>query len=427
MYNKTLTYRIKKIQLTLIFVLILISSLNVKAQHNLDHPRGMYVNRFFCFNRNTTNRNINTSILGNIQKENELLQYASDNHITYLILFDVPKIFSTFGTSQWSTYSDMLSNFICKAKTTYCIQKIGVALGKPSDMDVTSDFNNISTPPFNFNPPEQQSPQYSQLSYVSQTYQTTHELFKSSEFTKMILRMAYFSDPNYEISQSVCINNNIDVLTLEYEFWNGGKYYSGSGPSTDPGNNLQDKVLHMDLVKNIYNSGHLDELYTELYLGNLDDAPGNTPYDNHCSIAQWVDGMYNSTSRRIDRFLTTYYNFYINNIYDLGGVDANYECRFMDFSESNNYSSSPAVCSSPIVTNNHTDVHPLFSAEDPFKGGDRNSAYLGQYLGARYDDANVGYNGMYSEQNIFAVEKAFYDFFQNGLIIIKFQKYIFYN
>ncbi len=94
MYNKTLTYRIKKIQLTLIFVLILISSLNVKAQHNLDHPRGMYVNRFFCFNRNTTNRNINTSILGNIQKENELLQYASDNHITYLILFDVPKIFS---------------------------------------------------------------------------------------------------------------------------------------------------------------------------------------------------------------------------------------------------------------------------------------------------------------------------------------------
>ncbi len=120
----------------IVFHLISIfNSFELQAQiiQSLDHPRGLYVNRFFCFNSGTNTQNTNTSILGNVAKENELLQYCMDNHITYITLFDVPKIFSTFNTSQWTTYSELLSSFICKSKTTYCIQKVGVALGSPSE------------------------------------------------------------------------------------------------------------------------------------------------------------------------------------------------------------------------------------------------------------------------------------------------------
>ncbi len=97
----------------LLTTLLLFISFYLQAQvlQPLDHPRGLYVNRFFSFNSGTITQNTNTSILGNAAKENELLQYCMDNHITYLTLFDVPKIFSTFGTPQWTTNSNLLSRY----------------------------------------------------------------------------------------------------------------------------------------------------------------------------------------------------------------------------------------------------------------------------------------------------------------------------
>ena len=221
--------------------------------------------------------------------------------------------------------------------------------------------------------------------------------------------MAYFNDPTYNLTTSTCGNNNIDVLNLEYEFWNpDGYYYFGTNPGADPNRTLQDKLLYMDLTKTLYNSSHTDKLYTELYLGTLDDdwSNGSGTFDNHCKIAEYLDGMYNATDRRIDRFVTTYYSFYYVNLYNPGGMgslDQNYEYRYADFCEENNSYVSSAQCSTPIITNNNTDIHPLFSAEDPFKGAEKGSVFLGNYLGAR-SDQNI--TGTYSEQNIFSAERS---------------------
>lgn len=54
--------------------------------------RGMYVNRFFRTAVNSIGAPIvdpNYSILSIAAKEDSLLQFAKDNHITYLILYDL--------------------------------------------------------------------------------------------------------------------------------------------------------------------------------------------------------------------------------------------------------------------------------------------------------------------------------------------------
>src|SRR5262245_45467000 len=86
--------------------------------------RGMYVNRFFRTSANQSGNVIiypNYSILGIQSKEDSLLTYARDNHITYLILYDLHRL---FGDAQ---YESLLCSFIQKAKEDYCITKIGVA------------------------------------------------------------------------------------------------------------------------------------------------------------------------------------------------------------------------------------------------------------------------------------------------------------
>ena len=56
------------------------------------NQRGLYINKFVVLNKNN-DINTNYSILGNSVSEDNLLDYCDQNHITYITLFDVRKIF----------------------------------------------------------------------------------------------------------------------------------------------------------------------------------------------------------------------------------------------------------------------------------------------------------------------------------------------
>ena len=90
----------------------------------LNHPgRGMYVDKFFRTTVNASGQTIvnsSLSILTITAKENALFQYTKDNHITYLVFYDLHRV---LGTS----YQTALCSFVIKAKTSFCIKLIGSA------------------------------------------------------------------------------------------------------------------------------------------------------------------------------------------------------------------------------------------------------------------------------------------------------------
>ena len=99
--------------------------------------RGMYVDKFFRTAKNTAGITVVNpvfSVLGVQAKEDSLLEYAKENHITYLVLYD---LYYVFGNPTFEGY---LCAFIQKAKTQYCIEEIGAA------SSCSSLFDNI----FNF-------------------------------------------------------------------------------------------------------------------------------------------------------------------------------------------------------------------------------------------------------------------------------------
>ena len=90
----------------------------------LTHPgRGMYVDKFFQTTVNASGQTIVNTVTSTLtipSKENALLQFAKDIHITYLVLYELHRV---LGTS----YETALCSFIHKAKTSYCIELIGIA------------------------------------------------------------------------------------------------------------------------------------------------------------------------------------------------------------------------------------------------------------------------------------------------------------
>ena len=344
----------------------------------LNHPgRGMYVSQFFSTSINPSGTeivNYAKSILTIASKENQLLQYAKDNHITYLVFYDLHHVLGT-------AYETDLCSFFHKAKTMYCIELIGIASSCASLFDETGIVS--PTPVYNLAQNLQSSP----LDFV-QNYQDPNSfIFYRSETAKLFLRASDFNDNCAE---------KIDVFVTEYEFWNDSiqedNCIGGRASSTVKWERFQRMIEDMDLTRETYNSSHSPhKIYTEAYLGKFDnnDDPG---FQNSASIATWLDNIYTSpqggTFKRLDRMNTIYYWKEPYTLYD-GGIhhaDYVYNTRFLE------------LCKS--TTRPNTIIHPMFSAEY-IPWIDRNNQNANNYLGY-WINQDI-------HNNIFTAEKEWYD------------------
>jgi hypothetical protein len=350
-------------KLYVLFTLLFIGILS-DTYGQTDPGRGMYVNRFFRTSTNQSGTVIvdpNYSILSIQDKEDSLLKYAHDNHITYLILYDVHRVFGN------ATYENYLCAFIQKAKSTYCISKIGIA------SSCAAMFDNVAiieaSEPFNFvnanYPPS--------LGFVQNHYTPGDPMFYLAEATKLGLRASTFNDD---------CNSKIDVLVTEYEFWNTGTDNCTDETATKDQKyqSFQSMITYMDAIRDDYNTNHSHQLTVETYLGYLNQ---NTAY-THQNIANWIDGSYNG-KRRADKILLHYYSANPTGLYSRTASGANftgyYNTRFVDFCQN--------------TTNSNSSVLPIYSTENTNWGAGSN------YFGAWF---NVNMNN-----NIFTAEKIWYN------------------
>ena len=357
------------------YLVIVICLMSESSAAQFTHAgRGMYVDNFFRTTYNTSGSTIadqNRSILNVPSKENELLQYAMDNHITYLILYDLYRV---LGNPTFETY---LCSFLQKAKTQYCIEYIGVA------SSCASMFNNVvdqvGTDPISFASPEYYDlnnvPGFiNQLGFVENIYEPGDSLFYLSETVKLNLRAAEFNES--------CAYK-FDVMVTEYEFWNTSTDdCTGENATQDQKyQRFQTMISDMDLIRDTYNSTHTgNQLFVEAYLGYLNQ---NTIYP-HQTIADWIDGSYNG-KRRVDRINLHYYSNDASKMYSRTNTGQNfdgyYNTRFLDFCQSS--------------TNNKTNVLPIFSSESTYWGFGSN--YLSSWFSKSVNN------------NIFTAERAWYN------------------
>lgn len=367
------------------------------------NQRGLYVDKFIILNNNLDINNT-FSILGNSTNEDNLLNYCDRNHITYITLFDIRKIFLG-NSSQVTDKKTLLSAFICKAKgSPHCITFVGASIGGFNTPNDVTDFDEHQTPAFIFQATERNTTNYNVLSFVEQDIPKEDPRFHNSECMKDALRLIYLHHPIYGIGSVPCSNgapnNNIDIFTTEWEFWNGDPYDNGT-----PLDNIdyQDLVNTMNAARDLHNHSYPTELiYIETYLGFL-SAPTN-PTVTACDIASWVDGTYTGTYanyRRIDRVLAHYYNQDPATVYSQGTY---YDPRFKDFCQANNdlgESCDGGVGhGQPVLSNDHTDYHPIFSGESPRLGSSPSDNFLGDYF------------TLTTSRNIFTAERDWYDDFK---------------
>ena len=195
----------------IIFLFLLLCLIFFKTSAQFSHAgRGMYVDKFFRTAKNTSGATVVNpvfSILGVQAKEDSLLNYARENHITYLILYDLHYVFGN------TTFENYLCAFITKAKTKYCIEKIGAASSCTSLFD--NVFSLVPTAPILFservNANRYTSEDQNKLSIVETQYFPGDSLFYLSEATKFNMRLAVFNDGCAE---------KLDLMVSEYEFWN---------------------------------------------------------------------------------------------------------------------------------------------------------------------------------------------------------------
>ncbi len=340
--------------------------------------RGMYVDKFFSTGVNTAGSTIvdqNRSILSISSKENELLQYAKENHITYLILYDLHRVLGN------PIYENYLCSFLQKAKTQYCIEYVGIASSCVSLF--SNAVNRSNSDPILFSSvPDNDNigfPGYTdQLGFVEKEYGPDDSLFYISEATKLNIRAAQFNE--------TC-SFKFDVMVSEYEFWNSSlDDCTEENLSKDQKyERFQTMIENMDVIRDAYNSTHSGhQLYVEAYLGYLNQ---NAIYP-HQTIADWIDGT-NNGKRRIDRINLHYYSTDAAIMYSRTVAGQNYEgyynTRFLDFCQSS--------------TTNNTPVFPIMSAE--YISWGTGSSFLGSWFSKSINN------------NIFTAEKAWYSDWYN--------------
>lgn len=358
----------------------------------LGNQRGLYINQFVDLWHNNApghiNNTINTnsSILGNTTAENTLLAYCMENHITYLVLYDMAKIFEGTNSATLAGKLTALKQFICKAKRDYCIKYVGASIGLDTYADVQTGFGLKQTPPYIFDSILHDTDLYDSLSYVEDTIPTDDERFASAELIKLSLRIAFMNGLNSSAAWTVCSDEHVDILVTEYEFWNGIDF-------DDPFDALDYVGLidAVDAIRNTHNAITTNsKMYIETYIGRL--AATVPSGITACDITEYIDGLDVDGERRIDRILSDYYTNNPIGVYN--STNNFYQRRFLNFCESTGGS-----CAGAVSTVDNTDYHPIFSAQSPNVGAGVNSNSLGGWFPGA------------SDRNIFTVEREFYNNF----------------
>ena len=222
----------KKLLAVMCFVMNSLCSIAQPNVNEQDPHRGMYIDKFLNFNTNSINNGAafvdsSNSILsvdvnhdGIYEKEDRLLSYCRDNHITSIVLYDLRNIIGK-GYTAWdpisSRYVDLeehLCRFINKARRSYCITEIGAAGQTRGFFNRISTMYSAATPPIHFSPAETIRVMSNSILALAanDTLMPGDSLFELSEDVKYWLRLARFSSHDCQA--------HINIFHEEYEFWN---------------------------------------------------------------------------------------------------------------------------------------------------------------------------------------------------------------
>ena len=313
----------------LFILLFLFPFLNSYAQFpdESDPHRGIYVDRFAKRLQGGNVYDQNFSILaadlnrdGIFEKEDALLQYCAENHITDIELYDLEKIFGgtltawNENTKMYETLEQHLCRFMQKARDQYCITEIGAAGSTAYNFDSVAAFNERYpiTEVYMLRTDQRNSILFdSTLNMVERIIPETDPLHKQAEFLKYCLRTADFNACN------PC-GARFDNINTEVEFW------------YDCANDLasfQSLIFAMNSIKQMYNANHPDHpLKIETYLATLTYCP------NLIDVINFLDGCNNCAPcsactnphpKMVDRLLYgqltgsgIYYNYYVQNLFE---------------------------------------------------------------------------------------------------------------
>ncbi len=419
--------------------------------------RGIYVDKFYYIdpiswnNGPPYNLQPQMSILGTdinhdgfFEKEDALLSYCRDNHITYLLLLDLHHILST-GIQVWDenqgrnvNIEEHLCRFMNKARNEYCIDQIGAAADNASVFNDVTNYNNTLfariTPPIIIPQNQRTTPYFNPilLSMQDSTLTPADSGFQAVELLKMIYRLV-------NLQNSTGCSSYFNYIHMEYEYWHNfqdadynidaahwiidpscstfcctefsrnGNCSFPCGSNTVPSwgdarfiGHFRPVVIAMRSIADLYNNNHgytvTDNhfLRTESYMDPYGGALSIPMGDYSVLFDGSIPGCPFSScpipsARMIDRLNP--YNFFP---YSPPNPNSN-PPAIIDFDnwiyEYVNDINSPFALTPS--TEPYTDLHPLFSAEKISNGG------YDDYWGRWFDETK--------QHNIFAAEKIFYD------------------
>lgn len=345
-----------------------------------DPHRGLYVDRFAKKLQGANVYDPNFSILaadlnrdGVFEKEDALLQYCSENHITDIELYDLEKIIGgsltawNENTKMYEPLEKHLCRFMQKARDQFCITEIGAAGGAAYAFDSVVAFNERypETEPYRLRQDQRSSILFdTTLNIVERRIPSTDPEFKKAEVLKYALRTADFNACN------PC-GARFDNINSEYEFW-----YNCAGDLAG----FQSLLFAMNSIKQMYNTNHPDHplrietyLATLTYCSNLQDVINFLDGCNNCAPCSTCT---NPHPKLVDRLIYgqltasgTNYNYYVQNLFEQAQTGDSSDYHTLLYSEGINTGGGvdymgPWFESSPFNT--------IFSAELNYYNGYRN-------------------------------------------------------
>lgn len=316
-----------------------------------DPHRGFYIDHFLRFQSGTSELDTSRSILGVdknfdgiFEKEDAVLQYACENHITYLALYDLHRILGTNktiwneNTHQFENSEKHLCRFIEKARSLYGVTQIGAIGGSSNYFDSLRTYIDrypVSAP-IHLSDDIKSSPNFnSRLASVETNNYSSPEAQQEGEYLKQCIRILNFNATN-------ACQSDIDVLNIEYEFWGD---CSGDFP------NFTQIAQSMKVLRDDYNLAHpTNPIITEAYLaflyfcGSIETQVTQTM--DGCNNCSPCSTCANPHEPLIDRIL---YSMLQSSPYNFS------------FTEQN-YFELPS-------TQDSTDYHPMFYSESMNNGG----------------------------------------------------------
>jgi hypothetical protein len=367
-------------QLFTLLLLLLFFNSNAQYPAESDPHRGMYVDKFAKRLQGGTAYDPNFSILGVdenhdgiFEKEDALLNYCAENHITDIELYDLEKIIG--GTiSVWNENTKMneplelhLCRFMQKARDQYCITEIGAAGSTAHNFDSVAAFNERYpiTEPYQLRMDQRNSISFdTSLNMVERTYPVNDIRSRKAELLKYCLRTTDFNNCN------PC-GARFDNMNTEVEFW-----FDCANDLAD----FEDLLFEINAIKQMYNANHPDHpLKIESYIALLSYC------SNYMDVIRFLDGCNNCApctncnnphSKTIDRVL-----------YSQLTVNTNFDYGVQNLFES-------------AETSDSTDYHNILYAEGTSTGGSVD--YMATWF------------NIIPWYNIFSAEEAYYDGYRNN-------------